>query len=194
MCDTHITHTGICDGICETNLTCFRHAKVSKRNSRENTRKTYKESVAAYAEQRKHTNKTQYRQPKFRMSKVFVVITMAHVYIGIANNIPYVAQHTALFPLHYWQKSYIWLNIHRNHAQYTRKHTISFGAPGTSGAVVIAVYLILLPFSLSVAYFGVLTLLMNDVGAAAAVGFFPAISLFTVLITNFANISKNSTI
>lgn len=53
---THITHTGICDGICETNLTCFRHAKVSKRNSRENTRKTYKESVAAYAEQRKHTN------------------------------------------------------------------------------------------------------------------------------------------
>lgn len=96
VCDTHITHTGICDGICETNLTCFRHAKVSKRNSRENTRKTYKESVAAYAEQRKHTNKTQYRQPKFRMSKVFVVITMAHVYIGIANNIPYVTQHTAL--------------------------------------------------------------------------------------------------
>lgn len=39
---------------------------------------------------------TQYRQPKFRMSKVFVVITMAHVYIGIANNIPYVTQHTAL--------------------------------------------------------------------------------------------------
>lgn len=166
--------------------------KVSKRNSRETTRKTYKESVAAYAEKREHTNRLThniYRQPKLRMSKVFVVITMAHLHILASPIIfhtyvrvfPNIALHSRSISVFYWQKSYIWLNIHRNHAQYTRRHTISFGALHIGCCCYCCLsYLTrlfavqsLLCYRFALSLF--LSFLMNDVvdAAAAAAGFFP---------------------
>lgn len=112
----------------------------------------------------RRNQQTQYRQPKFRMSKVFVVITMACIaYIGIANNIPY---HTIVcsttwhasrsISMFHLQKSYIWLNIHRNHAQYTHTHNLIWCL---AHRVLLLLLLLLFILSYSFVYFTILTLL-----------------------------------